>query len=178
MVIAIMTWYVLVLERQQGLHDQLPSASPRWAEGHREEPGRGVHREGQGGGGEHEASEDHQQWRVLETGPSRKLQRGEWLVVMVVDAFCLLIIELSGQVVTAEGFEEFTQDIVVLKSQIYSEAQIFNFTMKRIHESRKVTDIPWVFQTSGLVEPLKPTTSPSVQAPTTSLHFLTLVDIF
>ena len=169
---------MLVLERQQGLHAQLPHASPRRVEGDREEPGRGAHEEGQGGGGEDEASEDNQQWRVLETGPSRKLQRGEWLVVMVVDAFCLLIIELSGQVVTAEGFEEFTQDIVVLKSQIYSEAQIFNFTMKRIHESRKVTDIPWVFQTSGLVEPLKPTTSPSVQAPTTSLHFLTLVDIF
>ena len=82
--------------------------------------------------------------------------------------------------VTAEGYEEFAQDILVLKPQIYSQAEMFNFTMKRIHEApespRKVTATPWVFE---FVRPPRPTTSPSVKIPTTtSLSFLSLVNIF
>ena len=84
--------------------------------------------------------------------------------------------------VTAEGYEEFSQDIVVLTSQIYSPAEMFNFTLKRIQETqespRKVTDTPWAFETQGLVRPPTPTSSPSVKIPTTSLNFLTLVNIF
>jgi len=86
-------------------------------------------------------------------------------------------------VVTAVGYQEFTQDIVVLKPQIYSQAAMFNFTIKRKHETpespRKVTATPWVFETTGLVRPTKPTTSPSVKIPTTSsISFLSLVNIF
>ena len=55
------------------------------------------------------------------------------------DAFSL-IIKLSTQLVTAEGYEELTQDIVVLKSQVYSQAEIFNFTMKRIQEVKEVVE--------------------------------------
>ena len=75
--------------------------------------------------------------------------------------------------VTAEGYEEFAQDIVVLKPQIYSQAEMFNFTMKRIHETPERPR--WVFE---MVRPPKPTTSPSVKTPTTELSFLSLVNMF
>ena len=96
----------------------------------------------------------------------------------------VLIIKLSTQVVTAEGYEELTQDIVLLKSQIFSEAEMFNFTMKRIQEppkSRETEDVPivpWIFQTPEHTRPPRPTTPPSVKIPTTSHSFLTLVNNF
>ena len=89
-----------------------------------------------------------------------------------------------------------------MKSQVYSQAEVFNFTMKRIQEVKEVEEIegveevveeeeveeevkevekeeevkkPWIFRTSGLGRPTK---SPFVKIPTTSLSFLTLVNIF